>query len=202
MSDRLPELDELGRRLAAARAADAQRRRRRLAPRALLAGVLALGVAVPAVATRSLWAPLSGGETALPAQAPAAVRTTLATGGAPERWRLVAYRARLRGGGIGTCLFLTAGAGGTGVCVAGPRGLVPVVHDAGGATFAAVRVGSVVPRIEARWSDGTRTTARVRTAVLRGGGTVRFAVVARRAGPRSTPAALAAVRPLPGPITP
>jgi hypothetical protein len=112
----IPELEVLGRDLeAASRRAPG---RRSWGRRALLGGALAVAVAVPAAATKPLWAPLVGGETPLPRQAPAELRSRVATGAVPsgERWELVAYRARLRGGAAGACLYFRLGGSGSGAC--------------------------------------------------------------------------------------
>ncbi len=195
---RLPELNELGARLAEARAGgEAEPRRRRpLLPRSVLALALVLALAVPALAGRPLWAPLADGETPLPAQAPPSVRTELARAAGPsERWRLVAYRARLRGGGVGTCLFLTVSGGGTGACGPDQRRLLSASQAAGAAMVAFARVGPGVERVAVRWSDGAAQRVAVRVAALRGGGSVRFAIARRRAAHwRTSPPRVVSVR--------
>ena len=201
----VPELRELGERLAAARerpltAAPRPRRRRRRhgLRRTALALPVLLAVAVPALAGRPLWAPLVEGETPVPPQAPASVRTEVARGSdATGPWRLVAYRAQLRGGGVGTCLFLTGDRGGAGACGPDDRRLRSATHTDGLRSFAFARVPPRVQRVQVRWSDGGRTTLRPRPTALRGGGTIRFAIAVRSGTPRRaapTPVRMRAAR--------
>ena len=205
MTPSIRELEVLGERLAAARAADDAREgrrgagggrpRRSLLRRAALALPLVLAVAVPALAGRPLWAPLVDGETPLPPQTPATVRTELARGPhAAGTWRLVAYRAELRGGGVGTCLFLTDARGGAGSCGPADGRLRSATHTDGVRSFAFARAPADARRVVVRWSDGRRDRVRVRSARLRGGGTVRFAIAVRKGGPRRLPPTAVSVR--------
>lgn len=190
MSSRIRELDELGAQLAAARM---KRPGRRALPRTALVVVFVLAFAVPAVATRGLWAPVVGGETPLPDQAPAAVQTLLAAGTDDAGpWRLVAYRARLRSAGFGTCLFLTTGPRGTGTCAQPARKPVVATHQAGPVTFVIVAATANTSAVTARWVDGRRQQARVREAALPEGGSVRFALL-QRSGRLGAPPALKSV---------
>jgi hypothetical protein len=184
----VPELGVLGERLAAARARPSARRRLRPL---WVAVPVALAVAVPALAGRPLWAPLVDGETAVPPQAPASVQTELVRG--RDGWRLVAYRARLRGGGIGTCLFLTSDRGGAGSCSRGDPVLRSTTHADGLRAYAFARVPEGSGGIVVRWSDGHVDRVAARTARLRGGGTVRYAIAVRRGGLRTGPPALVSV---------
>ncbi len=194
MSERIPELDELGARLAAGRAASVRRRSVRLS-RPALVGAFVLALAVPAVATRDLWAPLAGGETAVPPQAPAIVRTTLASGsGDAGPWRLVGYRARLRGGGIGTCLFVTAGGSGAGSCTPPGRPPATATHRAGPVSFVLAGADAGTRSVVVRWAGGERQVAPVRELALRDGGRVRFAL-AQRSGATGPPPELRSVSP-------
>jgi len=183
----LPELEELRERLATAREREPVRPRLRHLSRPVLAVALLLATAVPAVATRAVWAPLAAGPTPVPPLAPS--RTVVASGdGAAGPWRLEGYRARLRGGTIGTCLFVSSGGSGAGAC--SPLGRRPFIatHRAGPVSFALVGAAPGTSRVTARWADGRTQRAEVRTAALRGGGRVRFALLQRSGGRGSAPA--------------
>jgi hypothetical protein len=125
----IPELERLGRDLGAA--ARHARLRPRWPRRLGLATAVAIVVTVPAAATRPLWAPLVGGETALPGQAPAQLRSRVATGiaASAERWELVAYPARLRGGAAGVCLYFRLGGAGSGTCRAPADRRLGLIED-------------------------------------------------------------------------
>ncbi len=193
MSSRVPELDVLHERLTVAREQDRRKPTRlRYLSRPALAIAILLATAVPAVATRDIWVPLVGGETAVPPQAP--TRTLVASGDSDAGpWRLEGYRARLRAGGIGDCLFITAGGNGAGACAPADQRSFVATHRAGPVTFVLAGVGSRARTVTVRWADGRRQRARTRDAVLRGGGRVRFALL-QRSGGRGGPPALASVK--------
>jgi hypothetical protein len=188
---RIPALDRMGANLEQALVT---RRRRRwwLRPALIAAGVCA-ALAVPAAATQIDWARLVDGETALPTQAPAGVKTVLARGDdrTVREWRVVAYRARLAGAGgaIGLCAYVVGLDGGTGRCVprTGAPALLVASGDAGTTGVIAGLASAGAERVELTMRDGRALAVAPQapdTAMLRESGLpadLRFFVV--RAAP-------------------
>lgn len=125
----IPVMDRMGAELEAA-----LRRRppRRVWWRAhpLVAVLAALAVvALPAAGSQVDWVALVRGETALPTQAPAGLRTVLSSGDRyrSDAWQLVVYKARIAtadgSGPIGLCSYVTLAIrqSGSGRCIAADR---------------------------------------------------------------------------------
>lgn len=152
---RTPALRELGDQLERALTAAPSRARRRARPLVLALVVLAV-VAVPAAAVQFGWADLVGGEPAVPPQAPAGLPSVLLSEPDPDGlpWQVVAYPARLPGGGedqgrgrLGLCFFITAARTGAGRCV--PQDPRPDLVVLDGAAMTGVIAGVTSPRVAA-----------------------------------------------------
>lgn len=197
MSEQIPELTELRSRLQAAREREPRPGLLRRLSRPTLVLTLFLVTAVPSVATHSLWAPLVGGETPVPPLV--STRAVVASGGSDAGpWRVEAYRASLRTGGVGSCLFVTAAGGGAGSCLPpGATRTFVTTHQTGSVTFVLAGAAEGTRAVRVQWADGRTQSARVQTARVPGGREARFAVLQRSTPGTSGSPRLASVTRLP-----